>query len=357
MPPASRFWIVGAGGIGCTLGARLARHHDVLLVDPWREHMEAIRANDLTVEYPDEKVTVAVDTACISDLGSVDEEPRAVLLAVKSYQTEETVLALLRHLGPGTPIVSLQNCINEDVIAGLVGADRTIGAMVRFDGALLGPGHARATRTERRLAVGELDGAVTDRVRALQRVLSCSVDTDISQNIWGELWAKLVRNAAVNAVSVIGRFGMGQLVTTPLARRVALAAGMETVRVALALGIVLDPTELDGPPEAYLRPFDSPETDVLEATLQQKFGAYPTVKASMLQDIEKGRKTEIEQMNGYVVKRGREVGVRTPVNHELVKLVEAVESGSGLPHAAADNSTFERLLDIHSHAMSAEESR
>jgi 2-dehydropantoate 2-reductase len=322
-----RYWIVGAGGIGCALGARLAQHHEVLFVDGWREHVDAIRTRGLTVDYPDARVTVAVDAVHTADLGALDERPAAVLLAVKSYQTRDAVSGVLAHLDPDTPIVSLQNCINEQVIADIAGPERTIGAMVRFDGALRGPGIGSATRRERRLAIGELDGSMTDRIRALQEVLATSVATDVTPNIWGELWSKLARNSQVNALSVIGGLGLGQVVTNPVSRRLAMALGMETVRVALELGIELDPNELDGPPQAYLEPLGSPIANALEANLQKKFEGYPGVEPSMLQDVRKGRKTEIDQMNGHVVDQGVMHGVPTPLNAEVVRLVKEVERG------------------------------
>lgn len=295
-----------------------------------------MKASGLVVDYPDGQVHVEPVRAWhLSEMGLIGDAPEAVLLAVKSYQTAEVVTAVAPYLTATSPIVSLQNCINEDTIASIVGPTRTIGAMVRFDGALLGPGRGSATRKERRLVIGELDGRITPRLREIGGVLSHSVHTDLSDDIWRELWSKLVRNTCVNAVAVISGFGMGQIATDPIARRLAIALGMETVRVALRLGISLDPTELDGPPEAYLQPLGSPEADLLEEHLRAMFEPYPEVKASMLQDVEKGRPTEIDYMNGYVVKKGSELGIPTPLNAEIVRLVKEVESGKRRPDRQA----------------------
>lgn len=175
-------------------------------------------------------------------------------------------------------------------------------------------------------------------------MLSQSVHTDLSDNIWRELWSKLVRNTCVNAVAVVSGLGMGQIVTDPIARRLAVALGMETVRIALRLGIPLDPTELDGPPEAYLHELGGPETQLLEEHLRQMFEPYPQVKASMLQDVEKGRPTEIDYMNGYVVKKGAELGIPTPLNAEMVRLVKEVEAGTRRPERQAVAELFGPLL-------------
>jgi 2-dehydropantoate 2-reductase len=318
------------------MAGRLAPHHPLVIVDSWREHVEAMRASGLTVDYPDGSVHIEpVKAWHLTDLASIGEPPDVVLLAVKSYQTAEVVTALEPYLTELSPIVSLQNCINEDTIASIVGAQRTIGAMVRFDGALKGPGHSSATRKERRLVIGELNGQITPRLQEIGAVLSHGVLTDLSENIWRELWSKLVRNSSVNAVAVVTGMGMGEIVADPIVRRFALALAMETVSVALALGIELDPAELDGPAEAYLHPLGSEETDALEEHFRTMFEPYPQVKASMLQDVEKGRPTEIAFMNGHVVKKASELGIATPLNAEMVRLVKQVEAGRRRPERQA----------------------
>jgi 2-dehydropantoate 2-reductase len=326
-----RYWIVGAGGIGCTMGARLAQSYGVMFVDTWKEHVAAINRAGLSVAYPDETVRVSVPAVLLGGLGTDAEPPDAVLLCVKSYETEGVMQSILPCLAEDTIVVSLQNCINEEKIAEIIGADRTIGAMVRFDGALLGPGRAAGTRRERRLAIGELDGRFSTRIGVLRGELSASVQTDVSANIWGELWSKLVRNTEFNALSVIGRFGMGEIVSNPAVRRVALAAGMETAAVAIKQGIELDETELDGPASSYSRGLGSPEAASIEEVMVEKFGPYPAVRASMLQDIEKGRPTEIEFMNGFVAAKGAELAVATPVNQSLTEIVRSIEHGELLP--------------------------
>ena len=339
------YWIVGAGGIGCAIAGRLAPHQRIVIVDSWREHVDAMRASGLTVDYPDGSVHVEpVEAWHLTEMSSIGEPPEVVLLAVKSYQTAEVVTALEPYLTESSPIVSLQNCINEDTIASIAGPDRTIGAMVRFDGALKGPGHSSATRKERRLVIGELSGQITPRLREIAATLSHGVQTDLSDNIWRELWSKLVRNTSVNAVAVVTGMGMGEIVVDPIVRRLSLALGMETVSVALALGIELDPAELDGPVAAYLSPLGSPETDALEEHFRAMFEPYPEVKASMLQDVEKGRPTEIDYMNGYVVKKGSELGIPTPLNAEMVRLVKQVEAGARRPEREAVADVLAPLL-------------
>lgn len=340
------YWIVGAGGIGCAIGGKLAAHQDLIFVDWWQEHVDAINSAGLTVDYPDGTINVRVPAVHVSQIHSIGAAPEVVLLAVKSYQTIGAVNLLLPYLEPETMVVSLQNCINEEAIAEIVGQQRTIGAMVRFDGALRGPGHSSATRRERRLVIGELNGKITTRVEVLCSVLAKSVRTEVTDNIWGQLWSKLVANSQVNGVATVTGLTLGKLVSDPVALRFAISCGLETVRVALKLGIRLDREELFGDPEDYLKDLGTPEVNNIESGFRHFLEAYLTVKPSMLQDVEKGRPTEIDYMNGHVVKKGAEVGVVTPMNREIVRLVKEVEAGRRRPDYGAVHELLAPLIPV-----------
>lgn len=335
------YWLVGAGGIGCAIGGRLARSLDVVFVDSWREHVDAINRNGVRVDYPNESLEIRVRAFHVSELDRITSTPEAVLLAVKSYQTADTCDALLPHLMADTPVVSLQNCINEEVIANKVGEHRTIGAICLFDGALIGPGHAMQTRTGGRLVIGELNGTETSRIQSLHESLNSSMRVDITPNIWGELWSKLTCNTMINAVAATTGLGVGELVLNPIARRLCVRLGAEAIRVALKQQIQLVKADLYGhDPEDFLQ---DPRTDTFAAVEQSFKNAYeqhPQLRASMLQDVTKGRRTEIEYMNGHVAKKGEELGVATPLNREMVRLVKEVEDGRRQPDRAIIDSMF-----------------
>jgi len=157
-------------------------------------------------------------------------------------------------------------------------------------------------------------------------MLQPSVNAELTDNIWGHLWTKMVRNAELNAVAALTGFRTDEISSDVTARRVALTLGMETVRVALALGMVLDPAELYGPPESYLEPLDSSTMAVIERGFVEQSSRGPGVKASMLQDIERDRPTEIDYMNGYVVQKGGALGIPTPLNSQIVRLVKELEA-------------------------------
>jgi len=182
-----RIWIAGAGGIGCVLGGRLLEHAtaDVTFVDTWAEHVDAMNERGLTVDYPGETRHFTVNAFHLTALERAPR-PDVVLLCVKSYQTAEVVRAVAPFLSAGAYVVSLQNAINEDAIAEIVGSERTVGAIVLFDGALIGPAHASQIRTKP-LVIGELNGSVTARLETLSSLLRSSVPIVLSTNIWGEL--------------------------------------------------------------------------------------------------------------------------------------------------------------------------
>ncbi len=298
-----KLWLVGVGAVGSATIARVETEPPCRLVDAWAEHVAAIRADGLRVELPDETLTLHLPAFHESELERIGERPDVVLLAVKSNATAETVERLLPFLDDDAAIVSLQNGINEETIAALAGAHRTIGAMVAYGGTLVGPGHARPHGARGHLTLGELDGARSARVEELATLLRASVDADVTDDIWGALWTKLIVNAQMNAVCALSGLPTDRMVRDDGLRAVSIAVAREAVAVADALGIALDDAMFDV------------DADRLRARWQDA-----AVKPSMLQDAEKGRPIEIEFLNGYVAKKAREAGLSAPANEALVSL-------------------------------------
>lgn len=333
---------MGVGAIGAVAAARMAPHAELVLVDTWPEHVHKMQSDGLVVDCPEGTATVAAPAFHLAELDRIGGAPDAVLLAVKSTATEETVRALEPQLPEDAVVVSLQNAINEETIARIVGSRRTIGAVVRFDGRLDGPGHATSRNASRKLTLGELDGASSPRLRALADSLGAGIPTHVTGDIWGLLWTKLIRNCEFNALGAVSGLDTLGIAADPAARRLALSLAAEAVQVALRLGYSLDCGELHGPAEAYLEPVG--EGAMLD--VEQAFVASTTTatKSSMLQDVEKGRRTEIDHINGYVVRKGAECGVQTPLNAAVVSLVKALERGEGEPGRAA----LEELMPLAS---------
>ena len=328
MSSGNRVWIVGAGGVGCVLGARLELAHpgSVVFIDAWAEHVRTIQSDGLIVDHPEGPVQVRPAAVLLDHLDDLNGVPDLVVLAVKAYDTAEIIDRIQLHIGTA-PVLSLQNSINEEHISTVLGADRTMGGVCLYSAGLLGPGHAVQAMAGGKIVIGELDGTVKPRTEHFAELLRVSVPVRISDNIWGELWTKLVRNAMVNGMAAATDLGMGELVLVPGADRICIGLGSEAVRVAVALGHRTLVTEdlfdcpYEYPLEWYLRPVGSVERNQLEQSFHDSWVPHPTVYPSLLQDMRKGRRTEIEALNGYVADKGHQLGLPTPLNRALTDLV------------------------------------
>ena len=324
-------WVVGIGGIGSVVGYRLARAGVApLLVDGWAAHVAAMSDAGLRLDGQFDDALVTVRSAALDDQGAADSMPDIVFLCVKSFQTETAVAKILPHTGPCTIVVSLQNGMNEERIAAAFGRERTVGGVVVMDGALLGPGVARQQNPdERAFTLGSLNGAPGSAVEDAAEVLRGVGEVRISDNVWGELWSKLVHNCMVNAVCALTGQNAACALRDPVVWSFARALGREAVRVSRAEGVVLGASAMFGcEAQNFL---DEARVARLEAAL---LGAYPLsedIHPSMAQDVAKGRPTEIDFLNGWIVDRGREAGIATPANARIVDLIRRVERGVLLP--------------------------
>lgn len=297
----------GAGAMGGLFGAYLARAgHEAHLVDVARPAIEAINRDGLSVEEKDGTVaTVRLPaTDDPASVGPVD----LIVTFVKCYHTEAAVTAARPMIGPGTGILSLQNGWgNADRIAAVAGRERVVVGLTYHSGTLLGPGrvkHPGSGVTH----LGELDGRRSDRILAIDAALrSAGFETAVSERILDEIWKKLALNCCTLPTSALLRFYAHELVAYPAATRQMAMILREVVDVARARGIALDYDE---------------RWAAITSLLEKAVGG----KASMLQDVEAGRQTEIEVINGAIAAAGREAGVPTPVNDCMVAMVGALEA-------------------------------
>lgn len=332
-------WIVGVGAIGSAVAGKLRPGHRCVVVDSWPDHVAAIRASGLTVDYPEGSTRTEPPAYLATEIGDIPDPPNVILLTEKAYHTSERVTAFRSRMSDDCFVVSLQNGVNEELIAGLVGQERTVGAVVDFAAELLGPGRARAHGLDYGMLVGELDGAFTPRLASLTEMIDPSIPVAPTRVIWGALWSKLVVNAQLNGLCALTGLPTDEMAADPVLRRLSLALAVEAVRVATKLSISLDPALLDGPLSDYLD--ESLGRDALgdlETAFRERWDG-ESFTPSMLQDVEKKRPTEIDALNGYVVDKGHKVGVAVPINEEVVALVRAGESRS--------SAVFEKLKDLH----------
>jgi len=299
---------LGAGALGSSLGGVLTEAGvDVYLIDPWAVHVEAMARDGLRLREGTEERVVKVRAATdCRGIGPAD----LIVVVVKSYNTRAAIEQAGPIVGDKTIVLSLQNGLgNEDLLAEVVGKARVLGGRTYAGGVLLGPGHVLTGRKGKQTYIGEMDGTVTDRVRQITQVFTqAGLETLISPNIMEMIWDKLLINSATGALAGITRLPYGELYKLPDLMACGVAAVAEGMAVAQAGGMQLSITD----PKAVW--FKAAE------------GLPAAFKPSMLQDVEKGARTEIDFINGAIVREGEKFHIQTPVNRVLVACIKGIEA-------------------------------
>lgn len=305
--------MLGAGALGCAIGGALTEAgHEVWLVNRNLDQVNAMRRSGLIrrVNGVDSSLAVRAAPDC-SEIAASSGALDLVIVLVKSFHTREVIQSALSIVGDHTVIMSLQNGLgHEEVLADVVGRAKVLAGKTYTGGVMLAPGHIISGIKDKETLIGELDGSVTERVQRIAAVFNdAGLITTVSQNIMGTMWDKLLVNVATGALSAITRLPYGELYQVPEVQAIAIAAVAETMAVAKASGIALETTDPHAP---WVK---------AAAGLPYEF------KASMLQSLENGSVTEIDYVNGAVVRQGAKCGVPTPVNQALVACVKGVERG------------------------------
>jgi 2-dehydropantoate 2-reductase len=341
-----RIAVVGAGALGGYVGGSLAHlGHDVILIDPWPEHVETIRKRGLELDglTAEEKFTVkGVEILHLTEVQSLAKKPIDVaMVAMKSYDTLWATALIAPYLSEQGFVVSLQNCMNEETIAGVVGWGRTVGAVAsQISVDLYEPGRIRRTIPKGGdkytiFRIGEPHGRITPRVEELVEWFRGIDSAKATTNLWGERWSKLCQNAMGNGVTAATGLTSPECLRDPAIRRFQIALAAEAVRVGQALGYTLE--KIRGiEPELYVRAADgdSRALSEVESLLLPKAGSNPRgdiQRPSMAQDMIKGRRTEIDAMNGFIARKGAEVGIAAPSHVKLADLVTRIERGELKP--------------------------
>ena len=320
-----RSLIWGAGAIGGTLGAYLARAgHDVTLVDTVYEHVAVIARDGLRITGPLAEFTVRVPVATPASLVG---EWETIVLATKAQHTEEAARMLRPHLSESGCVVSAQNGLNELAIARIVGLERTVGAFVNFGADYLEPGviHHGGRGA---VVVGETNGALTPRVLAIRDAWR---DLDgraiATPNLWGYLWGKEAYGAMLFATALTNE-SIADALAMPRHRPLYVALAREILAVAAARGVTPEP--FDGfDPAAYLPTAPSGAADRSLDDLVAHNRRSAKSHSGIWRDLAvRRRPTEVDAQLGIVVTLGAETGVSTPLTARLVSLVHDVERGA-----------------------------
>jgi 2-dehydropantoate 2-reductase len=302
-----RVAVLGAGAVGCYFGGMLARAGHVVTLIGRSLHVEAFRQSGLRFEGLkfDERIPVAASTSVEAVRGA-----ELVLFCVKSTDTDAAASQMAPFLDPGALVVNLQNGVdNAERIQARI-AQRVIPAVVYVATEMAGPGHLKH-HGRGDLVIGALGEPAPE---ALARVKQCfdaaGVPVAISDNVAGELWLKLVANCAYNAVSAISQLPYGVMIRGAGVPETMRDVAEEALAVANASGVRM-PQDM----------------------LERVYGiakAMPTQYSSTAQDLARGKATEIDHLNGYVVRRGEALGVPTPANRALWALVKLLETAGAV---------------------------
>ena len=286
--------VMGSGAVGGYYGGLLARTGQDVTFIARGAHLAALRTSGLQVKsvHADFTITPVQVTNTPAEVGQVN----LVLVCVKTPNTDEAALAIKPMVGPDTTVMSLQNGIDAaGRIGAIVGMEHMVGGATWLSSAIEAPGVIRQISQFRRIVVGELDGRITPRVQALFEVLKGTGATvELSDNIVKVLWTKFLFIASISGVGSITRLGIGDYRAVPETRAVLVSLMHEVEAVARASGTALD-------------------TDVVEQTLALVDNAAPHIKPSMQLDVEAGRRSEVDSIIGVICRKGRELGVPTPL--------------------------------------------
>lgn len=297
--------MIGAGAMGSVFGSRLARAGaEVVLFDADRTHIEAIAIGGLHVDAPDGSATLQFDAT--SNAEAIGEADLAVIL-VDSNATQAAADVAKRVLGSGGVALTLQNGIgNVEILSAALGAERVIAGVTYNSAARIKPGHVLHSNIGETV-IGEINGSETARVSEIARLLrAAGLPLTVSDNVMGHIWMKFVLNAAINPVSAMTGLRPGEIARGAAPRELLERVLDEVLDVVAAKGIRL--------------PVDDPRGHVLDHAWERYN------RPSMLQHVEEGRRTEIDALNGALLKEAQALGVAVPFNEAIVLAIKSIEA-------------------------------
>ena len=339
-----RIGIIGAGAIGCVVGGLLTKAgHDVTLVDQWPEHIETMKQRGLRLSGTCGEHTIPVKALHIHELQGVATPFEAIFVSVKSYDTEWAAQMALAYLKqPDGVVVDFQNGVNDERVASVVGKARCLGCVITIGAGMYEPGHAMRTDSGSvGFKIGEHDGRDTPRAQALARVMNDVAGAKVTTNLWGERWSKLAVNCMANPLAGLSGLGSAEVRTAPIPRRIAIHVAAEVIQVGRAAGYEVEPIYgIDA--RRFVDAAQGKGWDAVEADMAASVKFLTGGRPSMLQDVMKGRRTEIDYLNGYVSQQGKRLGIPTPVNDAVVAAVRQHGVGTLKP----DPKNLEPLLAV-----------
>jgi len=330
--------VLGAGAIGSSVSADLTKAgHDVTVIDQWPAQVEALKAGGLHIQMADGDVKVPIRARHLCDLASANLEFDIVFLAVKSNDHRWMAEFIKPYLRSDGVLVGLMNGMNDDSLASIVGRSRTVGCVVELSAEIFTPGLVQRNTTHQGtwFAVGEFDGLYSPRVREIASLLGHVGRCDVTGNIYGAKWTKLIANTMTMGPHGLLGLTNGEAARLPGMAEIAVKLGRESLAVGAALGYRIEPIfglradEFAGSGDENLV--------TARKTLLTHVGGRS--RTAPIHDHIKGRKSEMEFISGLVARKGRELGIPTPCNDAVVAIDRRINKGE----LKMDASNFELL--------------
>lgn len=296
--------IVGAGAMGSLFGGKLSSVADVWLLDFWQEHVKAMQEKGLhIVETEGEKI---IKVKVTNDPADVPKDIDLAIIFVKSHQTRMATKIASHFINVNSIVLTLQNGLgNLQIISSIVGKNRALQGVTSHGATLLGPGRVfHAGKGPTHLAIRK---EISEKVKNIADFFHrAGFEVEISSNLDSLIWGKLIINAGINALTAILRVPNGQLLEIEPAKKLMVQVVKETAKVTDEKGVIL--------------PYDD-----IQAKIEEVCRKTASNYSSMLQDILRCSKTEIDVINGAIVKEGKKLGIPTPLNYALFSIVKAIE--------------------------------
>jgi 2-dehydropantoate 2-reductase len=326
--------VVGAGAVGGSVAADLVRAGlDVTVIDQWPAHVEAMRADGLTVHLPTETQVTPVPALHVCQVAELREPFDIVFTGVKSYDTRWVAELMTPLMRTDSVFVGLQNGMTIDHVAEIVGTERTIGCVLGIAANLRTPGVIvrQVSPADTWFSVGTLSGESTDRLDHVAAVLAHAAQIVVTDDIRSAKWMKLIANIPEMLPSGLLGVPLVEAARMPGIRPVMDAMSREAYALAIDLGVTMLPSL--GLTAEQVPDSDQYSLDLLDRVLSHF--SQPDTRVAVLQDWEKGRRAELDAFSGYIVAKRAELGGLAPVNEAILRLAERVERGDLTP--APDN--------------------
>lgn len=323
-----RMAIMGVGSLGTILGAYIAKAgYPIDLIDPYEEHVKVLNEQGAhvvgTVDFVQPVHAITPDQMeGVYDL---------IIYMAKQTYNATAIPQIAAHIDENSTVCVCQNGIPEYAVSAVIGPDRVVGAPVGWGATFKGPGCSELTSKESRLGftLGSLSGPINERVEQTKKILESMCPVEVSENLLGLRWTKLLMNATFSGLSTALESTFGGVLDNDDAMKLILRIGKECLDVAAEKGITLEPYEGYDFYRAFRRGNQTTNAESI-ATIREIWAPHYDLTASMAQDLARGRKCEILDINGVVCDAGRTCGIPTPVNDLIVEMVSDIQN-SGRP--------------------------